>query len=192
MDSQLSNSILLIALFIGIWYIWFVEYRKYLNDSTRQHLFDIRDRLFHAAESGEIDFNNELYCMTRTTLNGAIRYTHQLCATHFILTLFLGRNHIKNSPQLKQYQERWDNAYSKTESEHEKKLILKAQKEMHLTVFYHIVRGSLFLRAVTVVTALILILKKRKISNAVTSKSVRSKWTILDAEANCIGQTVAS
>ncbi|EEF78486.1 hypothetical protein [Methylophaga thiooxydans] len=192
MDSQLNDSILLIALFIGIWYAWFVEYRSYLNDSTRQRLFDIRDQLFNAAEAGEIDFDNELYCITRTTLNGVIRYTHQLSAMHFILTLFLGRNDIKNSPQLKRYQERWEDAFLKTESEHQKKLILKAQKEMHLTVFYHIVRGSLFLRAVLYMTALLLILKNRKIDNAVTSKSVRSKWTMLDAEANCIGQAVAS
>lgn len=191
MDALIYNALLAIILFIGIWYIWFVDYKKYLNDSTRQRLFEIRDELFSAAEAGKVDFDNPLYCMTRTTLNGAIRYTHQLSGMHFIFTMILGHNDIKNSPQLKEYQERWESAFSKVESESQKKLILKTQKEMHLTIFFHIVRGSLVLRLLTIMLVLFLIIKKRKISNAVTSKSVRSKWTILDAEANCLGQVAS-
>ena len=192
MDTLFFSLILTVVLMIGIWYLWFFEYRRYLVDSTRQRLFSIRDELFTAAAiDSKIDVENPLYGMTRNTLNGAIQYAHDLSATHFLITTTFYHKAVVDTPQMKEYQKRWEKAFSETESESEKKLILKAHKDMHLAIFRHIVKGSLVLRILLPIAALILMAKKRHLEQAITSKKARESWSILDAEANSIGERMA-
>lgn len=191
MDTLLFNLFLLAVLLVSVWYLWFFEYRKYLLDSTRQQLFKIRDDLFYAAAvEAKIDVNSPLYHMTRTTLNGAIRYAHDFNAMHFLLTVFYGGKTMAKSPLMEEYQDRWKEAFD-TVTDEQKELIIDVQQKMHLTIFHHIVRGSLVLRFVAMILSLVFMLRDLRLEQAVVSKGARDKWSLLDAEANYIGEAIA-
>ncbi|HSU15427.1 hypothetical protein [Longimicrobium sp.] len=52
----------------------FVLYRDYRIDLFRQRMFALRDELFDFAAIGGIEFDAEAYGITRSTLNGFIRF----------------------------------------------------------------------------------------------------------------------
>lgn len=189
MNALMVNLFILAVLLISIWYLWFFEYRKYLLDDTRQRLFKIRDDLFYAAAvEGKIDVNSPLYGMTRNTINGTIRFAHEVSAVHYILTTFYGHKKIMNNPLMKEYKARMDKAVESVTDE-QKEFISEVQSKMHLTVFNHIVRGSLVLRLLVYVLGFVFMLRNLRLEQALTSKKAKEKWSILDAEANYIAET---
>lgn len=138
---MLNTTILaFIWLFAGIlWWIFFFLYRNYRVDLLRHRLFVIRNNLFLAASRGEIDFNHPAYVMTRKTLNGTIRFAHQLSLTQLLLTrLFIGNdmNVIRTD-----YENRRADAY-KDLTNRQIKLLSGGELSMHVAMISHVVHIS--------------------------------------------------
>ena len=76
----------------GLW--WFIQgpYKAYLIDKTRLELFKIRDELFDMAMAGSIPFDSKAYRSARETLNGMIRFVHQLGVTRLLMILLTHRH----------------------------------------------------------------------------------------------------
>jgi hypothetical protein len=191
MDMIFYVFLLTMVLTVGVWWLWFLEYKKFFIDDTRQKLFSIRDELFKAAANGDISFEDKSYKMTRTTLNGAIQYTHNLSAVKLVGSIVLFKL-LGETPQLKNYQESWKKAFSSLESDSAKKIIVKVHQEMHLALFHHLVRSSIVLRVLIFPFAFfLLVLKNKQLDTTVTSSKTRKEWLAIDVEANSIGQRLA-
>lgn len=178
------------ALMLSLWYFWFFEYKRYLVDNTRQKLFKIRNELFQSAVDGKIDFDEPLYSMTRTTLNGAIRFTHKISAWRLLGVIVLAKCRVEPK-HVSDYKLTWKKSFSDVESETAKKTVLKAHSKMHLVLFQHLVSGSLVLRVLFFILAAIAfaIFKHKQIEKVVTSRK-RREWSVIDAEANSAGQQI--
>jgi hypothetical protein len=60
-------------------------------DTFRQRMFVVRDELFDYAASGKIAFNDPAYRLLRQSMNGFIRYAHQLTFFRLCLTIMRWR-----------------------------------------------------------------------------------------------------
>lgn len=70
---------------VALWYLFFFLFRGYFTDSFRQSMFTLRDNLFDDARSGFIDFNHPAYGLLRETMNGYLRFSHQLSMLSLII-----------------------------------------------------------------------------------------------------------
>lgn len=133
------------AIAYALWWLWFVGYRDYLVDRTLQDLLRIRDGLFDRARAGEIGFDAEAYRITRATLNGMIRYAHELSAGRLLLVLPARRSAVKNgyAHEFATHLEQAKASLTQTQ----KVLIENAFSEMHKVVLRRMRDGSLVLRA---------------------------------------------
>jgi hypothetical protein len=61
------------------------SYKKYCVDELRQRIFHVRDDLFDYASQGHIGFDNVAYMMTRTYLNGSIRFAERMTLVKLIV-----------------------------------------------------------------------------------------------------------
>lgn len=75
---ELTLITILFIQLIVVWIFLAFFYKDYRVDKLRQELFVIRDELFKFAERGEISFEDHAYGMTRSTLNGMIRFAHKI------------------------------------------------------------------------------------------------------------------
>lgn len=67
--------------------IWFYGrvWPKTVVASARQHLFELRDRLFNLALDGRIEFSSPIYRELREHLNRSLRFTHKLTFLTFVI-----------------------------------------------------------------------------------------------------------
>ena len=66
--------------------VWFfsMPWQSLWTAVSRQHLFELRDRLFDIAADEQIEFSNPVYCRLREYLNGCIRFTHKITFGSFV------------------------------------------------------------------------------------------------------------
>ncbi|MES9987056.1 MAG: hypothetical protein ABW077_04025 [Candidatus Thiodiazotropha endolucinida] len=188
---EITSIVVIGLLCVGLWWIYYFEYRRYLVDSTRQRLFDIREELFSKARQGIIDFNDPAYGMTRTTLNGMIQYTHDLCLTRLIIVGFT-RSLLGPNEYVIKYKKQYKDAFQALESKSAKQVIATVNRDMHYALVAHVVKHSLFL---LVVIWLFMIfagahgkvntIRKRLVS----SEQAQGALSFVDAEANQIGHS---
>lgn len=75
----------------GIWFLLFWLYKDFCVDYFREQLFAVRDGMFHAAVNGEISFDDKMYGLVRFTINGFIRFGHELDLVSFLAIFLIGR-----------------------------------------------------------------------------------------------------
>ena len=132
-EATLLFNILFAGILIAaFWYLLF-QIRNFLTDTFRQEMFTLRDQLFIEASKGLIDFNHPAYGMLRETMNGYLRFSHQIsflsCA--FVFLLPSTRKDL-NNPSLS-FDYRWNRKMKGLPVE--TKDTLKAyRKEMHKLV----------------------------------------------------------
>lgn len=80
--------------------VWFFSgpWQSLWIATTRQDLFELRDRLFDIAADQRIDFSDAAYCQLREYLNGYIRFAHKITLGSF----FIGAAYL-NSETLEKY-----------------------------------------------------------------------------------------
>jgi len=179
----------LVAL-IGLWWLYFVGFRNHAGDLTRQRLFVIRDRLFQEAQSGVISFNSAAYKLTRITLNGTIRFVHELSLLRFLLILISKMGDDRYIRLFAKKREKAISALPKAGRE----AVNKAIAEMHWVILAHIYHTSLFARTMFLPFRwLLMILHLWGTCRDLATRLVASKrWLVVDAEVNVIGSGVAS
>lgn len=99
----------------AIWWLYAFVYREYKIDESRQQLFAIRDELFDKATAGIISFDDEAYGLTRNTLNGLIRFTHELSVIRLIVMSWVCRDFDEEYAE--RFCNRLNNAFEKLTDE---------------------------------------------------------------------------
>lgn len=136
----MTNSIA-VASFIslaGLWCLIFFGYRAYCIDRFRQKLFTLRDRLFDEALVGHVAFDDKMYGLTRLTINGFIRYAHEMDLVSFLF-LFVSRR--EHDAGFENYKKR--SAAAEAELSSKKKAIYQDyHRDMNELVVKHVVMSS--------------------------------------------------
>ena len=188
MMSEYLHTTLQLALLCGLWWLFAFGYCRYRLDLLRQKLFSIRDNLFREACDREL-LNSFAYTLTRTTLNGMIRFAHEVSFSHFLI-LYFARHRLGAERSGAAYIKRLMDALDPMKLE-DKKLILSAHGQAHLAILDHVVRTSVILAPIAFITLIVLhaIRQFSRVTSLLTNTKVsRKKWAILDAEANEVGQ----
>lgn len=132
---------LFLSLLVGLGLLLFVLWPDYEIDRTRQRLFRIRDELFRAFQEGELRFDNEAYCLTRSMLNGLIRYAHEISFTHMMMISTV------DSPSIVEFRNHFAECL-KNSADEEKRHIVSALKQIDKVIVLHIIARSNFLQFV--------------------------------------------
>jgi len=77
-STQFTNVMISLVSLLVLWAFYSIAYADYRRDVYRQKLFGLRNELFDLAADGELSFETPAYRTLRTTLNGFIRFAHQL------------------------------------------------------------------------------------------------------------------
>lgn len=168
---------------VGIWYLWFVEYRAYRLDKFRQHLFWIRDDLFMRAVKEEVPFDSVAYRMTRDMLNGSLRFAHELGVFRLVMVFWESK---KNRKLQEVFVHDMKGALEEL-SEDQKKVILTVHAQMHLAMLHHLIKSSAVLMMLVLVSGS-LVLGKKSFDKRLATK--KDRLAFLDARAQSIGHTV--
>jgi len=83
--SEIYLTIITVAVG-GLWYVWDQGLKKLFLDFLREHLFELRFRLFKLGESGKLQFDDEAYRAIETLLCGLLRFAHRVTFMGFILS----------------------------------------------------------------------------------------------------------
>lgn len=92
MDAEaLTNLIVSFLVLAFLCYLVFGAYQRYRVDRFRHDLFVLRDDLFDRVADGYIGFDHSTYILTRTLMNGYIRYAHKLSLFQPLFMLVMER-----------------------------------------------------------------------------------------------------
>ncbi len=176
---------------LGVLWWFFVDvYYKYRLDLYRQNLFEIRDALFDEAAKFGL-FNNKAYTMTRITINGMLRFAHEVSFLRLFLAYFSDRWFVKGDLAglyLRDYVE----ALEKLPDE-QRKVVLRARVQSHMALASHVLHTSIVL--LPLFHVIFSLLKVFRVASKVIqwvfeSKQNKRPWAFVDAEAYCIGKPV--
>lgn len=131
----LELTILSLAL-VGLWKL----YCQYQIDRLRQDLFAIRDKFFAQAAEGRIGFGTAAYRTTRLTLNGMIRFAHELGFLRLIVSIF-SNAYILHVPE-DRYQQHLVATLKLLPNKGARELVLAAHRDMHARVLEHFMKTS--------------------------------------------------
>lgn len=191
-------DVIWVLLFWGLlallWWFFAFEYRHYRIDLLRQQLFRIRDDLFQHARKGDFDFDSKAYGMTRDTLNGMIRFAHELSIWRILVLIIIDR-FSREQEARHIYDERHKDAMEEL-TDKQRDIIVKAEIKMHVRVLAHIIYTCLPLFIVVSILEIMLkgAIKIRLMDNWKQFKNncrniYSHLWTPVDAEANEIGSS---
>lgn len=180
-----------------LWFMFF-EYLQFRVDELRQRLFTLRERLFMQAAEGKLEFGSTAYGMTRITLNGVIRFAHELNLLRIISILVVAK--IYTPDMGREYRQRLSAAIEEMPSHEARKIIHNVREQMHLELarFLLLTSPTFFcfgilalLNNLTNVAGKGLRASVRE--TVLTKEQVyRTKVARLDAEAYGIGYVVAN
>lgn len=185
-----ADPIFIPILLVLSWWLFTQCYRQYRVDLLRQRLFEIRDKMFRkAADDKALRFNDEAYKLFRLTINGMIRYGHDIT---FVQLLFITAFKTKLNVGYisKQYERSIENVLKEIPKSGQE-VIKDAFVRMHMVVLAHIVHTSIVLITIwfVVVRPLMSLVRGVNAMKLIANKLSAQMYTI-DAEANRIGRTL--
>ncbi len=140
---RFSESVTCLIFIVGVIVSLWSDFRV---DQFRQRMFAIRDELFDYAASGAIDFNDPAYRLLRQSMNGFIRYGHQLTLFRLLLTIG-GWRMSHEEPEL-----RWAERFARAVRDIRDASVRKSIEQFHLRatdlVLRHLILGSPILMVV--------------------------------------------
>lgn len=173
---------------LAIALMFLITYRQYRIDLLRYRLFVARDELFKQAEQGVISFDHPAYGMTRTTLNGWLRFAHEISLFSFF-SYWLAHRFKIGTKTVSTYREKFRENVEDLSFE-QKRVIVQAMARTHVAIVAHIFSTSIFFFwwAIPLGWLLQIAHKTGFIKRLViTGKKARERWSVIDGEANCIG-----
>jgi len=117
-------------------------------DEFRQSIFVVRDELFDFAASGAISFDHPAYRLLRQSMNGFIRYAHQLTWFRLVCNMILWQLHEDHAFT---WADRWDSALKTIPDESLRRELTRFQARTLALVVERLVTGSPFLIAMVAV-----------------------------------------
>lgn len=190
---MLVGSYLTLVL-VFLWFAFF-EYRRYRADFLRHALFKIRDRLFDAAERGELPFESQALKVTWQTLNGMIYYADVIGPMEIVIRRILSKKYgINVLEEVRGYDQRLAAALQDV-SPTARIIIENALSDAHRAIFKYIVRTNIFILAIAILDQLIrLLLRRRRMLMAYLEDAAISRWrwfkkwwNYVDTTANWMG-----
>lgn len=125
------------------WYFFFLE-RPLQVDSFRQRLFEIRGDLFTAARNEQF-VDRHAHQLTRTMLNGAIRFAHELSLSRILTVYFTERWLVKGRMEdSRQYYAALGQSIKEL-SPSAQKHVTGAIGAFHMALLQHVIRTSVIL-----------------------------------------------
>jgi hypothetical protein len=148
------QSCVCLALIVFVLFKYWSEARL---DSFRQNMFSLRDELFDFAADGNISFEDPAYRLLRQSMNGTIRYAHQLtffrvCITMFEISL---ATHFPRS----NWSENWEKAVESQCNDGVRKKLTEFHERSMLLVAHRLVLGSPLLIALVIGSVPVLLLR---------------------------------
>jgi hypothetical protein len=132
------TAIISLASLALLWGFLFWLYKDYCIESFRQKVFALRDELFDFAACGKIPFEHKAYGRLRVTMNGAIRFAHELSLAQFLILLVRHHGQIDNK---RGYVARLHEDM-KDLTEDKKEMLLSFQNRMSIIFLKHIFASS--------------------------------------------------
>jgi hypothetical protein len=131
----LQSAVGLLALWVFVFYFW----RDYRTDAFRDHVFDIRERLFLFAARGGVNFGDPAYSILRHRMNVVLRYAHAYTLLRFLSAKV--RPSLARSPE----QMEWERAVEALPSEATKKKLQEFNTILTIAVLQLMIYRSFFL-----------------------------------------------
>lgn len=172
---------------LALAYFFFFPYRQQQVDICRSRIFEARNELFLGAANGTLSFDDKAYVMVRTTLNGMIRFAHELNILQAFTTYLVFRYGYKREA-VNQYEQELANA-TKNLSPDAENAVMEALAKAHFAVLLLIFRTSILL---VIFKPLIWFLQATHRLQRVTGKFLGGRekpFRVLDAVASQIGCT---
>lgn len=132
---------LIVALLTANGLLLFKLWRDYQIDRSRQLFFEIRDELFASFNRNDLPFDNEAYYLTRTILNGLIRYSHEISFTKFVIASGA------ESASIQEFQKQFSKALEASTPK-AREIVKRAIRRTHETMLMNIIARSTFLQSV--------------------------------------------
>jgi len=186
--DKLAVVILNLAAISFLLYFFDYPYRRYRERILRDHLFVVRDRLFIAAEKGTLSFDDRAYVITRQTLNGMIRFAHQISLWK-VVAIVLGVRFWSSKEAFEAHSTEYKDAMSAI-SERGRVAILVALRDAHLGLASHLFYTSLIFFPLVVLGEVLIncFMKTRALyKKIVASKLLKPANHALDWEAFLAG-----
>jgi hypothetical protein len=152
--ANLAVAVESALLLMGIATILFWLWSSVRLDCFRQEMFAVRDELFDYAASGHIAFNHPAYRLLRQSMNGFIRYGHQLSFYQWVVT-WLSWKALEGTQSFK-WNTKWEAALNSLDEQTRRDLAAFHERAM-MSVIERIVFGSpilIFLLAASLVVIL--------------------------------------
>jgi len=139
-----ESSIALLFLIVLLLRLW----PSLRLDIFRQKMFAVRDELFDYAAAGNISFNDPAYRLLRQSMNGFIRYGHQL--TFFGLCMTVLRWKVLQQEPPLTWSSKWDTALSNVSDAEVRDRLIAFHAQSFSLVFDRLVLGSPVLLILTI------------------------------------------
>lgn len=131
--AAVSTGIMLVFL----WVLIFWCYRVYRIDLYRERMFALREELFVLALDGKIQFSDPAYELLRSTLNGFIRFGHQVSLIDYFVVARSFTRQLAQNPE-ESFSHRFDSAVADISEDVQPKL-RKIARKMNLFTFEQMV-----------------------------------------------------
>lgn len=118
-------------------------------DIFRQKMFAVRDELFDYAAAGNINFDDPAYRLLRQSMNGNIRYGHQI--TLFRVCINVLRWKLTEAPPSMAWNEKWNQAIANVKNDDVRSKLLDFHNRSISFVIERLVIGSPLLIAALVI-----------------------------------------
>lgn len=159
--------------------------------SFRQDMFALRDELFDYAAAGNIRFSDPAYRLLRQSMNGYIRYAHQL--TFFRLAVTMIERRICGIEETTTWHDKWNSSLANIKNVEVKDRLLEFHRRSNVLAIHRVVNGSPLLLSVFAGVAITLMIRdgwhniKRILNRAaeVTLSKIVSTNSIEEAAAAC-------
>lgn len=140
-DVQIARLLSVAVSITGCWFFIFWLYRDYRVDRFRQEMFSLRDEFFDAAKDGRISFDHPIYGSLRTTMNGFIRFGHQMTLLRMLPLVIWMQNNTAARGLQEQIAREFEGQLE-TLSEDQRELVLEFRSRMRVIVLRQLLLGS--------------------------------------------------
>lgn len=171
----------LVTLGMGLVF-FYVIWRHYVVDVTRQDLFELRDQLFDLAAEGKLEFNSNRYKTLRRIFNANIRFTHELDWVHILAFYFAAK--FKKKGVITKNAMHVMHLVNTIDDEKTRHEVMKIMTKMHLVTAWHLFRTSFVLLLLTPVV--VILVAFFALSAKLLYKTPRKFETLINARAYSI------
>ena len=121
-----------------LWLGAFWLHRDYRTEVLRQKIFALRNEFFDLASDGKITFDSKAYGTLRTTMNGMIRFAHQLTFPQFLLIVLRSK---RKPSEYNRFRSSFAEALAELSNE-EREICERYLKSLNRLVMTHIALSS--------------------------------------------------